>query len=211
MTTQSVALIVNRTAPRAASEVVVEPIEDVAHAHTGPVEKHAHIAFAHAEKSANLPVIKDAAALDMSFWRQLVPKLGHLAPSTATLKSVCKPVTTAGIVEEDDATLTLGVGAGLVDENGVDPARQRTSSLEEIDPAEHRNPCFPDEFFGHKTSSDDAGRKTDRRSIMQPKQFLKSHPIAFDQPRQQDRVIKLTISHSPSSRCWRDTNRAIVL
>lgn len=225
------------TWPDAMSEMFIDAIKGVAHAHPAPVEKYAHVAFTHAEKSANLlglkflltaqdehgalcrweringrfDMFKDHAALNMSVWGQLIPELGHVAPVTASVKRVCKAVTITGIVEEDNATLALGEGPGLVDQNGVDPACQRASSLEKIDPAKDRQPCILNDFFGHVPGLDDTGSETDHRRIVASKQALEGCLIPFEQTSQQILLANLRVPHQLSNRCPQAANRTIVL
>ncbi len=92
---------------------------------------------------------------------QLIPKFGQISPAAAAVEGVCKAVAVGCIVEKHGSSITFREGSGLVEEDSVDPASQGASSLEEIDPAEHRDPRILYDFFGHITASDDAGRKNE--------------------------------------------------
>lgn len=201
---------------------LVQTVERMTDRQTGAMQEHTHIAFADVEQCANLGGIKvllaakdenralagwqrldylfnmlqDASSLDVALGGQVLPQFRNLAPVTATVEGVRQAVTTAMIVEEDGATFAAGPAARLVQEDSIDPARKRTSSLKEIDAAEHRDPSILDDLLGNVPLMDDTGAEADHRGIVAPIEAVERCCVAMHQSQGQRPIIPVNPRHA---------------
>lgn len=204
------------------SEAGVEPIEPVSHGEPRSVQQHPHIAFGNAKQRTDLARLKlllatkdqngalrrrqgfddrfdmleDTPTFDMALGGQVFPELGEVAPVTAPVEGIGQPVAVALVVEEDGSALAPRPAAGLVDEDGIDPAGQRSSPFEEIDPAKHGDPGILDDLLGTGPGLHHAGAKADHRRIVLSKEPLESDRIPLDQAQHKGALVVLNLPHA---------------
>ena len=204
------------------SEASIQPVERIANRQPRPVQEHAHIALGDVEQSADLcriefllaaqdqhrplrgrqrfddglNVLQNASTLDVALGRQVFPELGYDAPVSAPVEGLAQTVAIAQIVEGYGAAFAAGATAGFVEEDRVDPACQRSASLEEIDTSEHGHPGVLDNFFRDVARSDDAGAKADHRSIVPTIEQLEYCGIPVNEVPRQSPIITFNLRHA---------------
>jgi hypothetical protein len=200
----------------------IEPIEGVANGHARPVQEHPHISLGDFKEGTDLSRIKllltaqdkhrplrgrqrfndglhmlqHASTCDMALRRQVFPEFGHAAPVSASVKGIGKTVTIAKVVEKHRAAFPPGTAARLVDQDGVDPARQRATTLEQIDAVKDRDPGVLHDFFGDIPCPDNAAAKADHCGIVPAVEHLEGGCIPVDQAQRQDAIFTFNLPHA---------------
>ena len=141
-------------------------------------------------------MLEDTPAFDMALGGQVFPELGSGAPVSAPVKSLAKTVAIPQIVEGHDATFAASAAAGLVEEDRIDPACERSASFEEIDAAEHSHPGVLDDFLRDVARPDDAGAKADHRGIVPAIEQLEDCSIPVNEVPRQSQIVTFILRHA---------------
>lgn len=204
------------------SEARIQAVERTPNRQSRPVQKHAHIALGDVEQCADLgriepllaaqdqdcalrgrqcfddrlDMLQNASTLDVALGRQVFPELGSGAPVSAPVESLAQTVAIPEIIERDNAAFAAGATAGLVEEDRVDPACERSASFEEIDATEDRHPGVLDDLLGDVARPDDARAKADHRGIVPAIEQLEDGGISVHEAPRQSQIVTFTLRHA---------------